>query len=288
MGPFQGRINMNESIKNQNGQRRYFKVLTIAGSDSGGGAGIQADLKTFAAIGCYGMSVITALTAQNTRGVRGIFAVPPSFAAEQIQAVLTDIGTDAIKIGMLYSVELIEVVAAELKKHGAEKIVLDPVMAAQSGDKLLQDDAIEAIKSHLMPLATVVTPNIPEASVLTGRQLTYREDIQRAAKELAMYGSRTILIKGGHLEENKSTDLLYLAKENRFEMFEGPRVKTRNNHGTGCTLSSAIAGYMAKGNEIEKAVRNAKDFMNKAIRAGAEYTIGHGHGPVHHFFQFWK
>lgn len=279
---------MNESIKNQNGQRRYFKVLTIAGSDSGGGAGIQADLKTFAAIGCYGMSVITALTAQNTRGVRGIFAVPPSFAAEQIQAVLTDIGTDAIKIGMLYSVELIEVVAAELKKHGAEKIVLDPVMAAQSGDKLLQDDAIEAIKSHLMPLATVVTPNIPEASVLTGRQLTYREDIQRAAKELAMYGSRTILIKGGHLEENKSTDLLYLAKENRFEMFEGPRVKTRNNHGTGCTLSSAIAGYMAKGNEIEKAVRNAKDFMNKAIRAGAEYTIGHGHGPVHHFFQFWK
>ena len=170
---------MNEHSKNQNSLRQYCKVLTIAGSDSGGGAGIQADLKTFSAIGCYGMSVITALTAQNTQGVKAIHAVPPAFAVEQIEAVLSDIGADAIKIGMLYSAELIEAVAQELKKHGARKIVLDPVMVAQSGDKLLQDDAIEAIKTHLMPLADVVTPNIPEASVLCGTQLTrwrrYRE-----------------------------------------------------------------------------------------------------------------
>ena len=184
-----------------NGQRVYHKVLTIAGSDSGGGAGIQADLKTMSAIGCYGMSVITALTAQNTRGVTGIHAVPPSFAAEQIAAVLSDIGADAVKIGMLYSAELIEVIAGQLKKYGAEKIVLDPVMVAQSGDKLLQDDAIQAIKEYLMPLADVVTPNLPEAEVLIGRSIQGLDDMQTAAKSLARYGSRSILIKGGHLED---------------------------------------------------------------------------------------
>jgi hydroxymethylpyrimidine/phosphomethylpyrimidine kinase len=279
---------MNESTQNQKNPRQYCKVLTIAGSDSGGGAGIQADLKTFSAIGCYGMSVITALTAQNTRGVTGIHAVPPAFAVEQIDAVLSDMGADAVKIGMLYSAELIEAVAAALKKHGAGKVVLDPVMVAQSGDKLLKDDAIEAIKTHLMPLADVVTPNLPEASVLCGRPLKQWSDIESAARTLAQHGSRCILIKGGHGDENKSTDLLFLTHENRFVCLAADRIETCNNHGTGCTLSSAIASYMAKGSGIEEAVQKAKAFMNGAIAAGAQYQIGHGHGPVHHFFQWWQ
>jgi hydroxymethylpyrimidine/phosphomethylpyrimidine kinase len=278
---------MNEASY-QKTPKHYRKVLTIAGSDSGGGAGIQADLKTFSAIGCYGMSVITALTAQNTRGVNGIHAVPPAFAVQQIEAVFSDMGTDAVKIGMLYSAELIEVVSEALKKHNARKIVLDPVMVAQSGDKLLQDDAIEAIKTHLMPLADVVTPNIPEASVLCGRQLKKWTDIEGAAETLAQHGSRSILIKGGHGCETKSTDLLFLARENRFVRLTADRIKTNNNHGTGCTLSSAIASYMARGNDIEAAVQKAKTFMNQAITAGANYKLGHGHGPVHHFFQWWE
>ena len=279
---------MNETSQNQKINRRYCRVLTIAGSDSGGGAGIQADLKTFSAIGCYGMSVITALTAQNTQGVNGIHAVPPAFAVEQIDAVLSDIGTDAIKIGMLYSAELIEAVAEALKKHGVDNIVLDPVMVAQSGDKLLQDDAIEAIKMHLMPLADVVTPNIPEASVLCERKLKEVSDIESVAQTLAQHGSRSILIKGGHGEADQSIDLLFLAHENRFVRLVADRIKTRNNHGTGCTLSSAIASYMAKGKDIEEAVQKAKSFMNQAITAGARYRIGQGHGPVHHFFQWWE
>jgi hydroxymethylpyrimidine/phosphomethylpyrimidine kinase len=268
-------------------KKEYHKVLTIAGSDSGGGAGIQADLKTIAAIGCYGMSAITALTAQNTRGVTAIHPVPPSFAADQIDAVLSDIGADAVKIGMLYSAELIEVIAEQLKKHSAEKIILDPVMVAQSGDKLLQDDAIQAIKEYLMPLADVVTPNIPEAEVLLERRILGFDDMQTAARTLAGYGSRSILIKGGHLADNDSTDLLYLGQDERLVRLDARRISSRNNHGTGCTLSSAIASYMARGNDIESAVRKAKNYIQNAIQAGADYTIGHGHGPVHHFFEFW-
>ena len=279
---------MNEATQSQKDPGQYYKVLTIAGSDSGGGAGIQADLKTFAAIGCYGMSVITALTAQNTQGVIGIHAVPPSFAVQQIEAVLTDIGADAVKIGMLYSAELIKAIAGALKKHGSRKIVLDPVMVAQSGDKLLQEDAVDAIKVHLMPLADVVTPNLPEATVLTGQTINNLKDAEKAAMHLAKHGSRSILIKGGHGAENKSTDLLLLVRKNRFVRLEAERIETRNNHGTGCTLSSAIAAYLAKGNDIEAAVQKAKTFMNQAIAAGARYQIGHGHGPVHHFFYWWE
>jgi hydroxymethylpyrimidine/phosphomethylpyrimidine kinase len=278
---------MNEAGQHQETRKQYCKVLTIAGSDSGGGAGIQADLKTFSAIGCYGMSVITALTAQNTLGVKGIHAVPPAFAVEQMDAVLSDIGADAIKIGMLYSTELIEAVAAALKKHAAQKIVLDPVMVAQSGDKLLQDDAVEAIKAQLMPLAEVVTPNLPEAEVLTGKALKTREEVESAAKTMGAHGSRSILIKGGHGDQNSSTDLLYLTRESRCVRLAAKRIKTDNNHGTGCTLSSAIAGYLAKGHDIETAVQKAKAFINRAIAAGADYKIGHGHGPVHHFFEWW-
>ena len=277
-----------EMPKNRIQIKEYHKVLTIAGSDSGGGAGIQADLKTFAAIGCYGMSVITALTAQNTRGVTAIHALPPSFAVAQMTAVFTDIGADAVKIGMLYSAELIEAVTETLNKYRARNIVLDPVMVAQSGDKLLQDDAIEAIREHLMPVADVVTPNLPEAEVLLGQKIETFEDMRRAARSLAQFGGRSILIKGGHLEERKSSDLLYLTEEDRFVILEAERVDSRNNHGTGCTLSSAIAAYISRGSQIEDAVRKAKTFIQNAIRAGAAYKIGHGHGPVHHFFEFWE
>ncbi len=278
---------MNDADQNQKTVKQYHKVLTIAGSDSSGGAGIQADLKTFSAIGCYGMSVITALTAQNTQGVSGIHAVPPAFAVEQIDAVLSDIGADAIKIGMLYSAELIEAVATALKRHAAQKIVLDPVMVAQSGDKLLQDDAVDAIKTYLMPMAEVVTPNLPEAEVLTGQTIQSRQNVESTARVLAKHGSRSILIKGGHGDDNQSTDLLYLAGKDHPVWLTAERIQTRNNHGTGCTLSSAIAAYLAQGHDIEKAVQKAKAFMNQAIAAGADYKIGSGHGPVHHFFKWW-
>lgn len=268
--------------------RIYRRVLTIAGSDSGGGAGIQADLKTFAALGCYGMSAITALTAQNTQGVSGIHPVPPAFAAAQIAAVLEDIGADAVKIGMLYSADLIRAVAEQLQKFNAHNIVLDPVMVAQSGDRLLRDDAVGAMAEFLMPLADIVTPNIPEAEVLVGRALRTGDELRAAACDLARHGSCSVLIKGGHLEQADSCDLLYLARENRFVELAAERIRTRNNHGTGCTLSSAIAAHLARGSGIEEAVRRAKEFISRAIRAGADYSIGRGHGPVHHFFQFWQ
>jgi len=260
------------SASEQTGPRRYHLVLSIAGSDSGGGAGVQADVKTVSAIGCFGMTVITALTAQNTTGVTGIHAVPPAFAVRQLDAIYSDMGADAVKIGMLYSAELIRVVAERLRSYQAKNIVLDPVMVAQSGDKLVEDDAIEAIKTDLMPLATVVTPNVPEAEVLCGHRLRQPSQIEAAAKILAGFGSQSILIKGGHGMGAESTDLLYFP----------------HNHGTGCTLSSAIAAYLARGAEIEAAVREAKTYTTEAIRSGAGYRLGRGHGPVHHFYRFWK
>ena len=263
-------------------------ALTIAGSDPSGGAGIQADLKTIAALGCYGMSAITALTAQNTLGVSGIHPVPPDFAAAQISAVLEDIGTDAVKIGMLYSVELIRVVAEQLRKFGAQNIVLDPVMVAQSGDRLLMNDAVGAITEYLMPLADAVTPNIPEAEVLLGRPIRSLEDMHAAARDLGRFGSRSILIKGGHGEGKDSNDLLYLCRPGRFVTVAAERIVSRNTHGTGCTLSSAIAAFLARGESLEDAVRLAKEYISQAIRAAAGYTLGRGHGPVHHFFNYWK
>ena len=267
--------------------KTYWRTLTIAGSDCGGGAGIQADLKTFAANGCYGMSVITALTAQNTKGVTGIHPVPIDFVAQQLDAVLGDIGADAVKIGMLYSPELIETVARKLKEYGVSRIVLDPVMVAQSGDKLLRDDAIEALKTHLIPMAEIVTPNLPEAGVLLGRAISTVDDMAEGGIELAKLGCGNVLVKGGHLEGEDSDDCLYLAGEKRIAWLPEARVETRNNHGTGCTLSSAIAAFIAKGEGVEDAVRHAKEYVAGAIRAGAAYRIGHGHGPVHHFFRFW-
>jgi hydroxymethylpyrimidine/phosphomethylpyrimidine kinase len=265
----------------------YFRVLTVAGSDSGGGAGIQADLKTFSALGCYGMSAVTALTAQNTTGVRAIHPVPPDFVEAQLEAVLTDMGAGAVKIGMLYSGELIRAVARQLVKHGVRNVVLDPVMVAQSGDSLLQDEAVSALKETLFPLATVVTPNLHEAAILVGRSVRTVDEMGLAARELGGLGAKAILIKGGHLVGNESSDLLYLAEGNRTVIFKAERVDTRNNHGTGCTLSSAVACFLAKGESLESAVSKAKDYLTAALRAGAVYHLGKGHGPVHHFFHFW-
>ena len=271
-----------------NAKKVYKRVLTIAGSDSGGGAGIQADLKTISANGCYAMSVITALTAQNTVGVSGIHAVPVDFVASQMEAVLSDIGVDAVKIGMLFSPELIETVASQLNKFNIRTIILDPVMVAQSGDKLLQDEAIEALKQHLIPMAELITPNLPEAAVLLGKEeFTDSKAIEESTVELISMGCRNVLIKGGHLEGGASDDCLYLGAEKQLVILPGERIPTQNNHGTGCTLSAAIASFVARGQSIEEAVRSAKAYITGAIRAGAEYTIGQGHGPVHHFYQFF-
>ena len=268
-------------------ENTYRRVLTIAGSDSGGGAGIQADLKTIAANGCYGLSVITALTAQNTVGVSAIHAVPVDFVEAQIDAVLTDIGCDAVKIGMLFSPELIRTVAEGLRRYGVKNIVLDPVMVAQSGDPLLQDEAVEALRKYLIPLADIITPNLPEAAVLLGRQILTAEEVVDAAIELAGLGCRSVLVKGGHLDSSDCHDYLYVADDRRMVVLPGERIATRNNPGTGCTLSSAIASFMAGGQEIEQAVRQAKDYITGAIRAGADYRLGRGHGPVHHLYRVW-
>jgi len=268
-------------------EKKYRRVLTIAGSDSGGGAGIQADLKTLAANGCYGMSVITALTAQNTVGVSGIHPVPIAFVEQQLDAVLSDIGTDAVKIGMLYSRELIEKVAQKLEDYRVAHIVLDPVMVAQSGDKLLREDAVDALRDRLIPMAEVLTPNIPEAAVLLGRPLAEAQEMPDAATELARLGCRNVLVKGGHLESGDCDDCLFLGDEDRRVRYPAERIETRNNHGTGCTLSAAIAAFIAKGDTVETAVRQAKEYITGAIAAGSAYRIGHGHGPVHHFWRYW-
>ncbi len=268
--------------------RTYRRVLTIAGSDSGGGAGIQADLKTIAALGCYGASAITALTAQNTTGVRAIHPVPADFTTAQIDAVLEDIGADAVKIGMLYSSELIRAVAGALRRWSARNVVLDPVMVAQSGDRLLREEAVAALQEHLIPLADIITPNLPEAEVLLGRPILDRETMAEAAVALGRLGSRAVLLKGGHLEEPESADLLHLPAEKRTVVFSSPRIPTANTHGTGCTLSAAIAAGLAKGRELEQAVREAKAFLDGALRSGADYALGRGRGPVHHFHRFWE
>lgn len=267
--------------------KTYFRALTIAGSDSGGGAGIQADLKAFSALGCFGMSAVTALTAQNTRVVTGIFPVPPEFIGQQIDAVMDDIGTDAVKIGMLHSPEVIEVVAAKLDQWDCPNIVLDPVMISKSGDKLLRNDAVTALKTILIPKATIITPNLPEASVLLDREVETLDDMPRAAKDLAEFGCSNILLKGGHLTENSACDLLYQKETDTLTELPGTRIETGNSHGTGCTLSSAIAANLAKGILLEKAVQNAKIYITEALTAGADYSTGKGHGPVNHFYDLW-
>jgi len=256
-------------------------ALTIAGSDSGGGAGIQADLKTFAAHGVFGTSAITALTAQNTVRVEGVYAIPPEFVARQIDAVVKDIGADAIKTGMLFNARIIETVAAKIVEHRLRPLVVDPVMMAKSGDALLEPEAREALISSLLPLATVVTPNLPEAQVLCGFPVTDIEGMRRAARAIHARGPRCVVVKGGHLASTGfSTDLFYDGE--RFEELTGPRIETRNTHGTGCTLASAIAARLALGDEMRDAVRAAKRYVSGIIAASSGLRIGHGHGPMNH------
>jgi hydroxymethylpyrimidine/phosphomethylpyrimidine kinase len=259
-------------------------LLTIAGSDSGGGAGIQADLKTFAAHGAYGMSVITALTAQNTCEVRAVLEVPPEIVAAQIDAVLDDIGADAVKIGMLASAPLIRTVASRLRAHlrGTDvPVVLDPVMVAKSGDRLLREDAVAALKEELLPLATLVTPNLPELEVLTNLPVGTEAEQQRAAEALAALGP-AVLAKGGHAQGAQVVDLL-LADGN-IHRFTHPRLHTRSTHGTGCTLSSAIAARLGAGEELPLAVQGAIRYLQGAMAAAYPVGSGNGHGPVNHFY----
>jgi hydroxymethylpyrimidine/phosphomethylpyrimidine kinase len=262
-------------------------ALTIAGSDSSGGAGIQADLKTFAALGVYGASVITALTAQNTRGVTGIHDVPADFIAAQMDAVFSDLAVNAVKIGMLSRVAAIEAVVAGLERHRAKNIVLDPVMVATSGDRLLTTDAVKALRMTLIPRAMVVTPNLPEAAALLDLPIAGGEvEMEAQARGLLALGAQSVLIKGGHGTSAESVDLLVDA--NGVTRLSAKRIATKNTHGTGCTLSSAIAAGLAKGLTLHDAVRQAKDYVTAAIAGADALAVGHGHGPLHHFHAFWK
>ena len=257
------------------------RALTIAGSDSGGGAGIQADLKTFAARGVYGMSAITALTAQNTLGVQGVFEIPPDFVALQIDSVVSDIGVDAVKTGMLSSAPIIAVIAAKVREYHLSPLVVDPVMVAKGGDLLLRDDARPALIEQLLPLATVVTPNLHEAQVLCGFEIHTLAEMRQAAQLIYGMGAHNVVVKGGHLPaESDAIDLLYDGLT--FQEFRAARLQPRNDHGTGCTFASAIAAELAKGNEVSEAVRIAKDYLTRVLRASAGLQTGHGHGPMNH------
>ena len=258
-------------------------ALTIAGSDSGAGAGIQADLKTFAALGVYGTSAITAITAQNTVGVTQVAALQPKLVAAQIDAVISDIGAHALKTGMLANAAIIKAVAGKIREHRLKNLVVDPVMVATSGDLLIEKNAIAALRAALIPLAAVVTPNIPEAEELTGLKLRAAKDIEGAARRIVAMGAGSVVIKGGH-RRGPALDLFFDGK--KFRALRAPRIRTRNTHGTGCTFSAAIAAYLAKGETLESAVALAKRYITAAIRAG--FAIGAGHSPVHHFYRLWK
>lgn len=258
-------------------------ALTIAGSDSGGGAGIQADLKAFSAQGVFGMSVITAITAQNTVEVRGVQNIELSMIASQIEAVFDDIQVDAVKIGMLSSADVVHVVANTLKKYAPKLIILDPVMISKAGHHLLQEEAIDALKNELIPMATMITPNVPEAEVLTGRKIRTKEEMIAACREIHQQGAQTVLLKGGHLEGD-ADDVLFDGEKDHW--YEEQRIETKNTHGTGCTLSSAITANLAKGDALLDAVSSAKKYITNAIQYS--FDLGHGHGPVHHFYEFHK
>ncbi|HZD62614.1 MAG TPA: bifunctional hydroxymethylpyrimidine kinase/phosphomethylpyrimidine kinase [Xanthobacteraceae bacterium] len=261
-------------------------AVTLAGSDSGGGAGVQADLKTFSALGVYGATVITALTAQNTRGVTAIHDVPAEFVAAQIDAVFSDLDVSAVKIGMVSQRGVIETIAAGLARWRQSQVVLDPVMIATSGDKLLAPDAIDVLKRVLMPRALVVTPNLPEAAALLDAPVADTETAMRAQGErLLALGARAVLLKGGHADGAESVDLLI--EPTAFTRLAADRIATANTHGTGCTLSSAIAAGLAKGLPLAEAVRAAKTYVTEALAAASRIKIGSGHGPVHHFHAWW-
>ncbi len=259
-------------------------ALTIAGSDSGGGAGIQADLKTFAALGVYGASVIIAVTPQDPQRVYEVVELEPSFVAAQIGSVLGAIGADAVKTGMLASAAVIEAVIDRLQHWQVTNLVVDPVMIATSGDSLIDPDAVHVLKERLLPLALVVTPNLPEAEALVGGSLSTWDDIREAAREIHGWGAANVVIKGGHRNETMATDLLYDGKV--FREFSALREDTTSTHGTGCTFASAIAASLAKGDTVTNSVMAAKAYVTKALQNA--YPLGHGHGPVHHFYRYWQ
>ncbi|WP_320197714.1 bifunctional hydroxymethylpyrimidine kinase/phosphomethylpyrimidine kinase [Agrobacterium sp. rho-13.3] len=261
-------------------------ALTIAGSDSGGGAGIQADLKTFSALGVYGASVITAITAQNTRGVSAVEDISAAMIAAQMDAVFSDLDVGAVKIGMVSRIETIETISDRLHDAGRQ-VVLDPVMVATSGDRLLQEDAIETLRSKLLPLALIATPNLPEAALLSCQPLaTNRQEVIVQAETILKLGIQAVLIKGGHGSGPESVDLLL--DGNSVQEFSMPRIETRNDHGTGCTLAAAITANLALGYSLADAIGLAKEFLQGALAAGRELHVGHGHGPVHHFYRWWN
>ena len=280
---------MTRSVMNQSG-RVIPAAMTIAGSDSGAGAGVQADLKTFAALSIYGTSVLTAITAQNTIAVAAVHELPTDVINAQIEAIISDIGADAVKTGMLSSSVIIECVTtclkASMKKYptmpGLRQIVVDPVMVAKSGDALLQEEAVSALRELLVPLAEVITPNIPEAETLTGLTITTDDDVNKAARMIVDMGAASVVIKGGH-REGPATDVYFDGSS--FREFTSPRFDTVNTHGTGCTFASAVAAGLAQGLETEDAVGQAKEFVTEAIRNS--FPVGHGHGPLNHFYKFW-
>ncbi len=258
-------------------------VLAIAGSDSSAGAGVQADLKTFAALGVYGTCAITAITAQNTTGVSGVYELPPEIVAAQIEAVVTDIRPDAVKTGMIANAAIIEVVAAKVREHNLPHLVVDPVMVSKSGARLLREDAIRALRELLFPLAEVVTPNLPEAEALLGRGLKTEADVREAARDIVAMGPRCAVIKGGHRGGETVVDVLSDGRE--LWEYAGPRIETRSTHGTGCTFASAIAAHLAMGNAVPEAVRKAKEYLTEALKHA--YPVGHGYGPLDHFWR-WR
>ena len=271
------------NIFNRN-MKSYRRVLTIAGSDSGGGAGIQADIKAISAMGCFAASAITAVTVQNTVGVQAVHPMPLDILEGQIDCVLSDIGADAVKIGMLHSAEVVEVVARMLEKYGIRNVVLDPVMVSTSGHRLIEESAIDVITKRLVPLARVITPNIPEAEILSGRKIENEDDFPEVAKMLSFGDKVSVLLKAGHLTGDDLVDYFYNAENGEVTLLPSKRVYTKNTHGTGCTLSSAFAAALARGEELSTAAASAKKYIEQAIISGAEYTIGHGHGPVNHFW----
>ena len=269
--------------------KKYNIALTIAGSDPSGGAGMQADLKTFSALGVYGASAIVAIVDENTQGVYGVHPVPAPFVAGQIRSVIDDIGVDAVKIGMLHDSELIMTVRDTLDLYpDIRNIVLDPVMVATSGDPLLQPDAIDTLRSALIPRSRVITPNLPEASLLLGENIEHQDQLEDAAIALSKAsGDVSVMLKAGHLDNDCLTDIFYNAESGKIMKLSSPKVGTRNTHGTGCTLSSAIAACLAKGYPLDAAVKSAKEYLHSAIPSGAAYAIGRGHGPVNHFHTLW-
>ncbi len=277
-------------MENMNTKKKtYSRALAIAGSDPSGGAGIQADLKTFSACGCFGTSAIVAVVDENTMGVTGVHPVPVDFVAGQIRSVLDDIGADAVKIGMLHSSELIRAVKNTLSVYRIDNIVLDPVMVATSGDALLQPEAVETLRTELIPIARVITPNIPEAEILLGEEIACQQELPEVARLLSQRcGGVSVLLKAGHLHDEDLVDVFYNAETCHAMPLKSKRIYTQNTHGTGCTLSSAVASFLARGNSLDNAVIKAKNYISSAIEAGAGYEIGKGHGPVHHFFGFWE